>query len=351
MKLMPESICVLRLSALGDCINAFGLVNSIFKNYPSIKVRFVIDKRFASLFINDKGEQIVPMTCVDIKNKGLFKSILDLKHALKNDRFEMLFNLQTSLKASLLSLGIKAKFKYGYDRQRRREGQGLFINKAVKSPSNPHVLAGFMAFAHQAGLENLTPEWNYKLTDNELNQALALLPKSNKIFAISPVSAKAEKNWTSEGYTNLAKHAIENGFEVILLGSNNPSEIALCHKIEQAVDNTKLTNLCGKTSLRVLAAIISKVSLVLSPDSAAMHLASSLKIPVIGLFAIHDPNRVGAFNYRDLEVSVYQECAQKELNGQAPSWRYRVKDKTAMQNILVKDVIQAFDKVVEKFKL
>ena len=54
-------------------------------------------------------------------------------------------------------------------------------------------------------------------------------------------------------------------------------------------------NLCGKTSLRELAAVISLSKLVLSPDSAAMHLASSLQVPVISLYAIHDPKRVGSW--------------------------------------------------------
>lgn len=39
-----KSVCVLRLSALGDCINAFGLANALHETYKDLDVHFVIDK-------------------------------------------------------------------------------------------------------------------------------------------------------------------------------------------------------------------------------------------------------------------------------------------------------------------
>ena len=349
MKNQIKSVCILRLSALGDCINAFGLANALHESNKDLDVHFVVDKRFSSLFVDDSGNSLISMETVDIKNLGVLKAGYQLYKNLKHTKFDALFNLQTSIKASILSLFIKARLKYGYDSQRRREGQLLFINRQVKSPDNPHVLAGFLAFAKQVGFENLQPSWNYKLSDNELDTAGKLInSKSKKIFAIAPASAKKAKNWTVDGYSKLANYAISKGFHVILLGSNSDYEKSLCDSINKNTNN-KCVNLCGKTSLRILAAVISKASLVLSPDSAAMHLASSLKVPVIGLFAIHNPDRVGAWNYRDLEVSVYKQVATKELQGKTPGWRYRVHDENAMQQIQVDAVIDAFNNACEKY--
>ena len=80
-----------------------------------------------------------------------------------------------------------------------------------------------------------------------------------------------------------------------------------------------------------------------------MHLASAQNIPVIGLFAIHNPNRVGAYNFRDIEVSVYEQEAAKELKEDNVSWRYRVKNENAMKNISISDVKKAFDLAVSKY--
>ncbi len=342
-----KSICILRLSALGDCINTFGLIHALLSEKPDLKILWVIDKRFAPLFRNHLGKDLVPMLCVDFKNHSIFDVRHQIKKFIGTQVFDYVFALQTSIKASLCLGPIKSKTKLGYDNERAREGQFLFVDKRVPSPNNPHVLAGFMAFSEFVGFDDLRPSWDFELDESEL------LPyknefKEDKIFAISPSSAKESKNWTLQGYVDVATHALDEGFKVVLLGSNKESEIELCSQISKKLDNRCL-NLCGKTNLRQLAAVISLCSLVLSPDSAAMHLASALNIPVIGLFAIHNPKRVGSWNYPDLWVSVYNECASKECKGQNITWRYRVKDPNAMKLINSDDVIDTFDKACEKY--
>ena len=92
-------------------------------------------------------------------------------------------------------------------------------------------------------------------------------------------------------------------------------------------------------------------SVVISPDSASMHLASSLNIPVIGLFAIHNPDRVGAWNFRKYEVSVYAQMAKAELGDKEAGWRYRVKNRDAMKSIDIRKVIESFDRICSDYSL
>ena len=339
-----SSICVLRLSALGDCINAFGMMGALKKKHPELSILWILDKRFSSLFRNSKGEDLIPLMPVDFSN-GILKAIKDLKTNLSGRSFDALLNMQTSLKSSLCSLAVKADLKYGYDSQRSREGQCFFVNRKVPSPENPHVLAGFMAFAEHMGFKLQEPYWDFKLSEEEL-APYENISKEKKLFVISPASAKTQKNWTSEGYAALADHAFSRGFQTVLVGSTSPKEQELCNKIMQ-ISRAHCTNLCGKTSLRALAALISKADVVLSPDSAAMHLASALKVPVIGLFAVHDPKRVGSWTFPSLQVSVYNALAQKECREKSIPWRYRVKDEKAMENITVNAVISQFDKASE----
>lgn len=344
-----NTVCILRLTALGDCINAFGIANAIHEDYPEVNLKWIIDSRFSSLFISE-GKPIVPMAAVEIKKQGLIKSVISLKKELKNEQYDVLLNMQTSIKASLLSTAVKAKQKFGYDAERSREGQCFFVNRRIDKPDTPHVMSGFISFARSAGFEGIEPKWNYHLTENEVNSAKELIPQDKKILVIAPASAKAEKNWTTEGYTEVGKYAVGKGFHVVIVGGKGALEAELCSRI---ADNLKeqCTNLCGKTSLRLLAAIISQASVVLSPDSASMHLASSLNIPVIGLFAIHNPDRVGAWNFRKYEVSVYAQMAAAELGDKEIGWRYRVKNTDAMKAIDSKKVIEVFDRICKDYSL
>lgn len=335
-----QSLCVLRLSALGDCINAFGLIGALKKKYPQLNISWVIDKRFAPLFCDELGRDLIPMYRIDFKGQGL-KSLLKLRKELKQEHFDILLNMQTSIKASLCSLVICAQDKYGYDAQRSREGQRFFIDHQVPSPQSRHVLSGFMAFAQACNLPVEKPYWDFNLSDELINKMQGILGSDN-VVAISPCSANQSKNWTIEGNVALAQYAQDKGFKVVLIGGGAEIEKQTCAAILQQCP--QCLNLCGKTSLRELAALLSICKVVLAPDSGSMHLASALNTPVVGLFARHDDNRVGPWNYMDLNVSVYNTLAQEELHSSNIPWRYRVKQEKAMERIEINDVKAAFDR-------
>lgn len=73
----------MRLSALGDSINAFGFIGGLKKADPSLNVSIVIDKRFTSMFKDANNNDLIPLYTVDFKNEGL-KNILSLKTELNS---------------------------------------------------------------------------------------------------------------------------------------------------------------------------------------------------------------------------------------------------------------------------
>lgn len=343
-----KSLSVLRLSALGDCINAFGLLGALKQTYPKLALSWVIDERFSSLFCDEQGHDLIPMHKVKFKEQGL-KAILKLKQELKGKpQVDDLLNLQTSIKSSLTSLAIPAQNKWGYDAERSREGQRFFINHTVPSPENPHVLAGFMAFAEAAGYPVAAPYWDFKLDPYLIDKAKCLVAHE-KVCAIAPCSAKASKNWTVEGYVAVAHEARSNHMQIVLLGSHNSLELETCAQIAKQVPNC--INLCGRTNLRELAALLSISKIVIAPDSASMHLSSALGTPVIGLFARHDDNRVGPWNFMDLNVSVYHKLARAELKDKDIPWRYRVRAEDAMQHITVEQVLSTFERALDRYRI
>lgn len=358
----PNSVCVLRLSALGDCINAFGILGAIHKAYPQVRLNWVIDKRFASLFCDEQSRDIIPMVRLDYQQKGLWTCFSVKSELAKqgSSKFDALLNMQTSIKASLCSLFIKADNKYGYDPQRSREGQRLFVNQQISPSSNPHVLAGFMEFAKACNLPISKPYWNFKL-DPYLIDRMKCSVAHEQICVINPCSAKAQKNWNIKSYITIAQHAYTKGMQVVLVGGKNPIEIDTCREIANQLPVA--LNLCGKTSLRELAAFLSIAKIVIAPDSGCMHLASALNTPVIGLFAVHNPLRVGPWNYMHLNVSVYEQLALAELHKKEPStkftqeeinaipWRYRVNDPKAMDHISIDMVLEKFEQACQMYNL
>ncbi|MDY6323294.1 MAG: glycosyltransferase family 9 protein [Succinivibrio sp.] len=342
----PNSVCALRLSALGDCVNVFGMLGAISREDPRAQLLWILDRRFAPLFRDSEGTDIIPMLPVDFSG-GVFKAFWHIKNQLKGRRFDCLLDLQTSIKASACALAVPAKVKFGYDRERGREGQFLFINRKVPSPANPHVVAGYMAFARAAGYGDLQPKWDFRLSDEELAPYLKL-SEQDPVFTICPASAKTQKNWNADGYARMADYAVKNGYRVVLAGSPNETEMTLCAQIASRA-GCKCLNLCGQTNLRQLCALLCASSLALCPDSACMHICSAVNTPVIGLFAVHDPRRVGSWKFPDLWVSVYKDLAREECGQGHIPWRYRVRNEHAMDRISTEMVKDAFDYALDHY--
>ena len=105
---------------------------------------------------------------------------------------------------------------------------------------------------------------------------------------------------------------------LILLGTEADQETA-----EFIQNQSKgITNLCGKTSLNQLVAILARASLLVSNDSGAMHVMAALQRPQIALFGSSTPRWTAPLNplaeviYLDLECSpcFKRQCPFGHLN-------------------------------------
>ncbi len=334
----PDALCLLRLSAIGDCVHAVALVQAIQRQWPATRITWIMGKLEARLLGDLPGVEVIAFD----KGAGLagYRAVW---RQLKGRRFDALLHLQSAIRASLLTLGIRARHRLGFDRQRASDGQGLFTNHKVPSPASPHVLDGFMAFAAELGVQDLTPRWQIPTSPEDDAWAQTTLG-GRPALLICPAASKAYKNWTAEGYAALADHAARRGLQVLLCGGPSPLERQLAADIV-ALCNAPPRNLVGDTSLKQLLALIRHARLVLGPDSGPLHMATAAGTPALGLYAHHNPQRTGPYHCREQVVSVYQPLMEQATGkplAELP-WRSRLKDEQAMRQIRPDAVIHAFE--------
>lgn len=338
----PNSICLLRLSAIGDVCHAVAMVQAIQKQWPSTKITWIVGKIEAQLLYDLPNVNVI----IFDKKTG-FSGMLKLWRSLANHNFDALLHMQLAIRASVLTLGIKAKYKIGFNRKRAKELQWLFTNRKILDSSSTHVLDSFFEFAYFLGLNKAIPTWNIPLPKADIAFSESIQLENKPMFIISPAASKDERNWLTERYALVADHASEQGYQVVLCGSPSQREVNLGLEIE-SIMKYPATNLIGKTSLKQLTAVIKKATLMLAPDSGPAHIATTQGTPVIGLYGHSNPKRTGPYFSLDSVVSVYgvhaQEQHKKTLN-KLP-WDARVKGNHIMQDISVDDVINVFDKMI-----
>ncbi|TCP96536.1 heptosyltransferase I [Cricetibacter osteomyelitidis] len=338
----PKSLCILRLSAIGDVCHAVSAVQQIQQYWPQTNITWILGKTEYQLLRGLENVEFVVFN----KKQG-WKGIFALWKQLKNQHFDALLNMQTAFRASMISLGIKAKYKIGFGKKRSREMQRLFVNRQIADPQNPHVLDGFLAFVTYLGVPTHQPAWSMPISESDRKAVRQYIDPARKNLIISPCSSKAEKDWLTERYAEIANIAHRQNINVILCGSSAKREMEIIEKITALCEFIP-TNLAGKTDLKQLTALIGMADLVISPDSGPAHMATTQGTPVIGLYAYHNPLRTGPYNNLANVISVYEKNVQKEYgrpSDQLP-WATKLQGKNLMAEIQVGDVEREMKKLL-----
>ena len=339
----PRSICLLRLSALGDVTHVLPVVHALRAAWPEVAITWVIGKPEHRLLAGLQGVEFI---VVD-KSSG-WAGLGMLRKQLSGRRFDALLLMQLALRANLLSSAIHADMRIGYDRLRAKELHGLFVNQRIRAnQTGGHVLDALLSFVEPLGLPRTAPVWNFPIAADARAWAAEQLPGLQPSLLISPCSSHALRNWMPERYAAVADHAAARGHRVVLCGGRSELERKMADSILQMVRQPVL-DLTGKDTLQQLPALLERADIVLSPDSGPVHIANAVGTRVIGLYACTDPHRSGPYSDLRWTVDRYADAAQKLLGKPASElrWGTKIERAGAMELIEVDAVVDALERCV-----
>ena len=338
-----ENICVLRTSSLGDICHMLPFIFTIRKEYPNAKISWVIGKNEADFLGNINGIQFI----VFDRNNTL-KSYFSIYKKLKKIKFDVMFIMQVSLRANIISLLIESKIKIGYDLNRSSDLHSIFSNKKIQSSKHSHVVDVFLSFLNVLNIEkiNFIYKWDIeeRITKKELFKKFFGL--QDKYFVLSPCSRSANRNWLVDRYAAVADYInINFGIQCVLSSSSNSFEEEFVKDIVSSMKSKPL-NLSGRTNLHELYSLVKNSELLISPDSGPIHIATCAGKPVIGLYGVTNTVRAGPYNSRDLCIDKYNEALlkYKGLESHQAKWRYKNNNKNVMSLISTEEVIEKIDK-------
>lgn len=334
------SICIMRLSAIGDVTHVVPVIHAIRSHRPEAKITWIIGKLEARLLAGLPGVEFIVFD-----KKGGFAAIRQLRKTLKGRQFDVLLHMQVAARANLLSTLVKSPVRVGWDRPRWRDRHQWFINRSVESLPLQHQVDAFLEFAKALDIPMEPPRWNLPVSEENIRWAEQILGDGPPILMISPCSSHRLRNWQASRYAEVADHAISKlGMRVVLTGGPSELEVTTGQEIEHAMQYEP-QNLIGKDTICQSVALLKQATLVLSPDSGPAHLASAVGTPVIGLYAATPSARSGPYNSLDLCVDKYTEAAHKfrHKEPQELRWGQRIEFPGVMDLIETPEVIEILD--------
>jgi heptosyltransferase I len=340
----PESLCLIRLSAIGDTCHAVPVVRALQDAWPSTKLTWIIGKTEHSLMAGLEGVEFVVLD----KGRGL-RGYTAVHRALRGRQFDALLHMHASTRANIVSTLVRAPLRLGFDRARARDQQWLFTNCKLAARTERHVMDGLFEFAELVGVARpANLRWDIPVPAADVAAVAPFFKKGARTLVISPCTGQRfrnYRNWRADWYAEVADYAATRyGTHVLLTGGGTEIEQSYGRDIT-ATARFQVQNLIGKTTLKQLLAILARASVVLCPDSGPAHMATAVGTPVVGLYATSNRHRTGPYLSQHLVVDKYPEAVAQEFGRPVEKlrWGQRVRDPAAMSLITVADVIAKLD--------
>ena len=339
----PASLCIVRLSAIGDTCHTVPVVRAIQDAWPSTQLTWIIGKTEHSLLRGLEGVELIVLD----KARGL-RGYAAVHRALGGRRFDALLHMHASARANMVSLLVRSPLRIGFDRARARDQQWLFTNHKLPARRERHVMDGLFEFAELIGVERGNPRWDMPIGADDVAAIAPYFANGKPTLVISPCTGQRfrnYRNWRVESYAEIADYAAQRyGAQVLVTGGTTAIEQSYGRDIA-ATARSKPTNLIGKTTLKQLVAILQRASVVLCPDSGPAHMATAVGTPVVGLYATSNRHRTGPYFSQHLVVDKYPEAVAREFGRPIETlrWGQRVRDPAAMSLITVHDVEAKLD--------
>lgn len=341
------SICLLRTSAIGDVTHVVPLVRTLQQAWPHVALTWIVGKLERKLVGDLPGVEFVTFD----KTAG-WAGMRAVHAVLRGQRFDALLQMQVAMRSNLLSLGIKADRRIGYNHARAKDLHGLVINERIPARSGEHVLDAIGSFCEPLGLKQTQVRWNIPIPEEARIWAAEQLPGDVPTLLVSPTSSHALRNWRPERYAAVMDHVAARGWRVVLIGGPSAGERMMADAV-LAAGRHKPLDLTGKDTLKKLMALFGHAQLLLTPDSGPMHMANTVGTKVLGLHAASNPDRSGPYSDRRWCVNKYDEAARKYLGKPASEipWGSKIEKPGVMDLIGIDEVIERYEAAARDMKL
>jgi len=338
-KVRRNKILIINVNWIGDVLFTTPFIRAVSEAYPDSYIACLLHPRCKEMLEDNPclNEIII------YDEEGIHKSILGkikLIWSLKKKKFDTAFILHRSFTKALIARLAGVKELVGYPTKKR----SFLLTKVVEEPDEEvHKVEYFLNIARAVGIKPGSDSYEFFTRRLDMEYAQDLMEnngigKDGKLVVICPGGNWNPKRWPKENFAACADLLVKNlGVKILISGS--PKDALLVNEIKGLMKTTPII-LCGKTSLKQLAAIFKKASLVIANDTGTMHLAVAMKARTIALFGPTSPKLTGPYG-----ASLYS-VIYKNTNCDVPCYDFSCRDNSCMKEITVEDVAKEAERML-----
>lgn len=345
MRRKPDSrkvkrILVIRLGAIGDVVLSSVAVRNIKKRFPASEIDFCTKSRYVPLVSdNPNVHDIISVS----KDTGIIK----ISRIIRKRSYDLVVDLQGNMKSGLFSLFSGSRFRTRSSMMRWKRFLLVRFGLNRYGDITP-VPIRFLNAVREWGVTDdgkgaelyINSELGNRFS-KELDRGIE--PGTKGLIALAPGAGRATKRWPAERYGELARHYIEEGYTIALIGGDK--DAAVERDVLRTIQDPVL-DFIGRLSLQETAVVLKKADLVVTNDTGVMHMAAAQGRKLISLFGPTTAH-LGFFPFRTRAVVVEKDlpCRPCSFHGtdQCPKDHFN-----CMLSIESPEVVDTADRLLNK---
>jgi heptosyltransferase-2 len=305
-----ERILVIQTAYIGDVVLTTPLVRELSRLAPEAEVHVVTTPLSAEIF---RHCPYVAGTLPFDKRRRKLPDLAGLIRHCRRTGYDLSLSVQTSVTSALLALLGGVPERVGFDVQPFTTRSVPFRERGPEGRSR-RILGLLKAVWPGAETTARTELFLSGREREAARRALARAARGTRLVGMAPGSVRATKRWPAGHWSRLLQALAEEGVTPVFVGG--AAERDLCRRIIASSGTEGAVNLAGRLSLLESAAVIAETELMLSGDSAPMHMACAVGTPVFALFG----PTVGEYGFfptgeADRVFEVDLECRPCSLHG------------------------------------
>ena len=320
-----NSILFITLSNLGDIILTTPVLQRLHREFPGAAIDVVTGPPGEAIFRSYPGVRDV---VIRKRGRNFAERIAEIR-AWRGKKYDMAVDLKNSLVPYLV--GAKRHTALFFREPSGRHKKDIHLSRLKAAGIRDAEGAGFFIPVTREERE---------FVSGVLAGACGYAGSGGRTVVINPGAKSHLKRWDAAKYAALADRLIsETGCAVLITGNEDDSDViknTVGKMVQQGVD------LCGKTSLGELFELMRRADLVITNDSAPLHVASAAGTPTVAIFGPTDERKYGPLAENSVVIKPVVSCRPcgKALCATGP-------DEGCMSGVSVDEVFEAAKRILE----
>ncbi|MDR0982270.1 MAG: glycosyltransferase family 9 protein [Culturomica sp.] len=340
-----KHILVIRLSAFGDVVMTVPVITSFAKTYPDVCITVLSRKGFQDLFTYMPANVRFFGANLNGEHKG-FIGLIKLFRQLNKLGIDAVADchdvLRTKILRLLFLLGGKKVRHINKGRREKRRATCQHCKKQLHQL--PTSFERYRTVFRKLGFDF---QWQFRsiFDDTPAPQSEFQRAENETWIGVAPFSKQRAKIYPSDSMEKIVNTLADIPAKVFLFGGKGAESLMLN---EWAEKYPNIVSVAGKMTIIEELALMNRLDVMLSMDSANMHLASIAGVPVVSVWGSTHPflGFMGWGQNPDnaVQTDEYLVCRPCSVFGNKPCFR---KDYECLLSITTEQIVE---KVMQQLK-